>query len=149
MGIPDPIKDAQFYAGVPVRRLTAFGADLAAIVAIWLLVLVLGSILVVLTAGLAAPLAFLGFAATGFLYRWLFLCQRSATPGMRVTGIEVRDASGAPLSPSLAFLHTAGFYVTLFFPPLLIISWLLLLGSAHRRALHDLPLGTVVINRPN
>ncbi len=76
------------------------------------------------------------------------VAQRSATLGMILTGIEIRDGDGTRCSPGMAFLHTAGFYVTFYFFPLLIIGWILMATSPYRRALHDTVLGTVVINRP-
>lgn len=148
MGVPDPVRDSQFYQGVPVRRLVAFCIDLLVIIGLWCVVLVLGLLISVLTLGLGTPLAVAVFAATGFLYRWVMLAERSATIGMILTGIEVRDAAGERLNPILAFLHVAGFYLSVFVTPLLVIGWFLMATSPYRRLLHDLALGTVVINRP-
>ncbi len=149
MGVPDPVRDSQFYEGVPVRRLIAFCIDLLVIIALWCVVLVVGLIISVLTLGLGTPLAAAVFAATGFLYRWVMLAERSATVGMVVTGIEVRNAAGDRLNPVVAFLHVAGFYTSVFITPLLVIGWFLMASSPYRRLLHDLFLGTVVINRPD
>lgn len=148
MGVPDPHRDPQFYAGVPLRRLVAFAID--AVIILFLIacaVFVLGA----LTLGalfLAGPLLALLFGATGFVYRWVMLTQRSATVGMMFTGLEVRDHRGDRMRQATAFLHTAGFYATLFFLPLLFIGWFLMFSSPYRRAMHDMILGTVVINRP-
>jgi len=148
MGIPDPDRDAQFYRGVPVRRLTAFLIDSVVILGLWFVAVVVGFVITIFTAGLAGPLAFLLFSGTGFLYRWVMLGQRSATLGMMATGIEVRDGQGDRCTPGTAFLHTAAFYLTILFVPLLIIGWFLMASSPYRRAMHDVFLGTVVINRP-
>lgn len=148
MGVPDPVHDGQFYQGVPGRRFTAFCIDFLVIVALWLVVLVVGLILTVITFGVATPAAVLVFSLTGFLYRWIMLVQRSATLGMMLTGIEVRDAAGNRLDPVTAFLHVAGFYVSVFITPLLVIGWFVMAVTPHRRMLHDLVLGAVVINRP-
>jgi uncharacterized RDD family membrane protein YckC len=67
---------------------------------------------------------------------------------MMLTGIEVRAASGSLLDPVTAFLHVAGFYVSVFLTPLLVIGWFVMAVSPYRRLLHDVVLGTVVINRP-
>ena len=42
-GLPDPVRDAQFYEGVPMRRLVAFLIDLAIILAIDVVVIVITS----------------------------------------------------------------------------------------------------------
>jgi uncharacterized RDD family membrane protein YckC len=149
MGVPDPVRDSQFYEGVPMRRLVAFCIDVFVVLAIWCVVLIFGLLISVLTLGLAAPLAVAVFAAADFLYRWAMLAERSATVGMLVTGIEVRDATGDRLNPVMAFLHVAGFYVSVFVTPLIVIGWLLMASSPLRRLLHDLVIGTVVINRPS
>lgn len=148
MGVPDPHRDEQFYQGVPMRRLVAFGIDFIVILFLMLGVVVVGAVLTLGTLFLAGPIAMVIFSATGFIYRWIMLAQRSATLGMLVTGIEVRDAEGDQMSELTAFIHTAGFYVTFFFLPLLFIGWFLMFTSPYRRAMHDLILGTVVINRP-
>jgi uncharacterized RDD family membrane protein YckC len=149
MGVPDPVRDSQFYEGVPMRRLVAFCIDIFVVLALWCIVLIFGFLISVLTLGLAAPLAVAVFAAADFLYRWAMLAERSATVGMLVTGLEVRDATGDRLNPILAFLHVAGFYVSVFVTPLLVIGWLLMATSPLRRLLHDLVIGAVVINRPS
>jgi uncharacterized RDD family membrane protein YckC len=148
MGVPDPVEDSQFYDGVVTRRLVAFCIDLVVILVLWCIVFVVGALVSVLTLGLATPLAVAVFAATGFLYRWAMLAERSATVGMLVTGIEVRDAGGSRVNPIIAFLHVAGFYASVFITPLLVIGWFVMASSPYRRLLHDLVLGTVVINRP-
>lgn len=145
MGIPDPHHDLQFYQGVALRRFIAFLIDTAVIMALWFVgAVVLAALTLGLGIALIGPLLFL----TGFLYRWLLLARRSATLGMTLTGIEVRSAQGALLTQGEAAIHTLGFMVTLMFLPLAIIGWILMATSPEGRALHDLPLGTVVINRP-
>jgi uncharacterized RDD family membrane protein YckC len=148
MGVPDPIRDSQFYVGVPTRRFVAFCIDLLIILGLWCVVLAIGLLLTVVTFGIGTPLAIFVLSVTGFLYRWIMLVQRSATIGMMLTGIEVRDASGRPVNELVAFLHVGGFYISLFVTPLLVIGWLLMATSPRRQLLHDLVLGAVVINRP-
>ncbi len=148
MGVPDPVHDSQFYQGVPLRRFVAFCIDIVVIIGLWCVVLILGLLVSVLTLGIATPLAVVVFSVTSFAYRWAMLSQRSATLGMILTGIEVRSATGGPLDPVTAFLHVAGFYVSVFFTPLLVIGWIVMAATPRRQMLHDLVLGTVVINRP-
>lgn len=146
--LPDPVLDSQFYDGVVMRRLVAFCIDVVIVFALWCAVLLIALIMTIATLGLAAPLIALAVSATDFLYRWFMLTRSSATIGMRLTGIEIRDSTGRPLDPGAAFLHVAGFYVTCLFLPLLLISWVLMAATPHRRMLQDLALGAVVINRP-
>jgi len=148
MGIPDPVRDPQFYKGVPLRRFVAFWIDFLVILVLFVPVLLVGAAVTVMTFGLAAPFLMLFFTATGLLYRWAMLKTRSATLGMSLAGIEVRDRDGNKCDNSTAFLHSVGFFVTFLAPPLLVIGWLMMANSPHRRAMHDLFLGTVVINRP-
>lgn len=148
MGIPDPHRDQQFYNGVPLRRFVAFWIDFVVILVLFVPVLIIGAAVTVMTLGLAAPFLMLFFTITGFLYRWAMLRTRSATLGMALTGIEVRDRNGDKCDNSIAFMHTVGFFVTFLAPPLLVIGWLMMANSPHRRVMHDLFIGTVVINRP-
>ena len=148
MGVPDPDQDPQFYEGVPLRRLVAFLIDMIVIAGLWFAAVFVGFLLTVLSLGAGLGLAMLLLTLTGFVYRVLMLRYRSATVGMLVTGIEVRDQNGAQADQTFALLHTAGFYATMLFPPLLLIGWVLLAGDPHRRAMHDIFLRAVVINRP-
>lgn len=146
MAIPDPIRDSQFYEGVPLRRFAAFVIDFIIITILGLV----GAFIVALgTFGLGTPLMFIIFLLTGFLYRWLLLQHRSATVGMILTGIEIRNAQGEKMDQSGAFLHTLGFVVTFSFTPLMLIGWFLMLSDPHKRLLHDLILRSVAINRPS
>lgn len=145
MAIPDPVRDSQFYQGVTLRRFTAFVIDAVLIAALSLVAVVVFGIA---TLGIGFALSFLVIFATGFFYRFALLARRSATIGMLLTGIEIRTATGAQLDRAHAFVHTAGYTVTLFFAPLMLIGWFLCLSDPHRRLMHDLPFGTVAINRP-
>lgn len=148
MGLPDPAHDSQFYAGVPLRRLVAFAVDVVVGLVLTFCALFVGMIVTILSMGLAAGPTFLIMVMTGFLYRWIMLVKRSATVGMILTGIEVRDAQGERMTPQSAFLHTAGYYATILFPPLMLIGWCLMATSPYRRTMHDLFIGAAVINRP-
>ncbi|MEM6547629.1 MAG: RDD family protein [Pseudomonadota bacterium] len=148
MPIPDPVKDAQFYDGVPLRRIAAFVVDTAVVTVLSLGVLLVGLIIGLVTLGLGVVVAIPVLAAIGFLYRWTMLSGHSATLGMLLLGLEVRRSDGEQLDQTTAFVHAAGFTGCLYIPVLLIGGWLSVLLTAERRMLHDLPLGTVVINRP-
>jgi len=148
MAVPDPERDPQFYDGVPLRRLVAFVIDSVLILLLMWVIGLVGMLVGVLTLGLALPVFAVLFMSAGFFYRWLLIAQQSATIGMAMTGIELRRADGERLDGVTAFLHTGGFYVCLAVFVLMIASIVIMFGSAHRRMLHDLVLGTVMINRP-
>src|SRR5690606_24667123 len=102
--------DSQFYEGVPARRFIAFCIDVIIVFVIWCAVLLFGLVMTVVTLGLGAPLAALAASVTDFLYRWILLTEGSATLGMRLTGVEIRNSAGRRLDPVTAFLHVGGFY---------------------------------------
>lgn len=145
MAIPDPVRDSQFYDGVPLRRLAAFVIDF---IVILILGLVGAFVVALATFGLGTFLMFFVMSITGFLYRWLLLKQRSATIGMIMLGIEIRTATGEKMDSASAFLHTIAYLGTFFFTPVMLIGWFLMLSDPHKRLMHDLLLGSVAINRP-
>lgn len=141
MALPNPIHDAAFYAGVPLRRAIAFMVDVVIIGALVLAALVL-------TLGIGFFIFPLLVMAVSFAYRWLTLSARSATFGMLFMGIELRGATGQPLSPTEAAFHT-GIFIALMVS---IIGWvgtvIAMLATERHQGLPDLLLGTVAINRP-
>jgi uncharacterized RDD family membrane protein YckC len=82
----------------------------------------------------------------GFIYRWFTIAGGSATWGMRMTGIVLCDAEGAPLSSGLALAHTFGYSLSVAIPPLQLISVVLMLVSACGQGLTDYVLGTTATN---
>jgi uncharacterized RDD family membrane protein YckC len=68
----------------------------------------------------------------------------SATIGMRAMGIEMRTWYGAPCYFVLGALHAVAFYISVSaLSPLVLLVFLF---NARHRLLHDVVLGTVVIN---
>jgi uncharacterized RDD family membrane protein YckC len=71
---------------------------------------------------------------------------RSATIGMRVVDLEMRTWYGAPGYFVLGAIHAIAFWFTIsFFTPFVL---LVAFFNERRRLLHDILLGTVVINNP-
>ncbi|MEM7642358.1 MAG: RDD family protein [Pseudomonadota bacterium] len=139
--LPDPHYEAQFYAGVPLKRAIAWVLDVIAITALTFL----AGILTLTLAWWLWPLAFL---TIGLVYRIGTLASGSATPGMRLMGIELRGADGEPLDGVQAALHVVGYYATMaFFLPIL-ATVATVLATQRRQSLTDLVLGTAAINRP-
>lgn len=148
MSLPDPNRDPQFYQGVPVRRAIAFLLDIAIVTILALLLGLVGGVLGFLTLGLGWFVILPILAAIGALYRWATLGSYSATIGMLTLGIEVRTAGGDRLDWGEALVHALGFTLCLYVPPLLFAGWVTVALTREGRMLHDLPLATVVINRP-
>ncbi|MEM9754684.1 MAG: RDD family protein [Pseudomonadota bacterium] len=139
--LPDPETQAEFYAGVQLKRLLAWLVDAALISAG---VLAFG----LLTFGLGLLLFPLLSLAANFAYRALTLARFSATPGMWLMAIEIRNAQGQRLSGQEAVLHTVLHLAcfALLLPQ--IASCVMVALRPRHDGLHDLPLGTTAINRP-
>jgi len=143
--LPDPDLDAQFYDGVTLKRFVAWVID-AIIIGI---LSVLASLVVgVMTLGLGFLLVPLIFVAVTFAYRGLTIATRSATWGMRLVGIELRNRAGNRLEPLQAFLHTAIFMALMATLLGWIITVICILSTHYRQGVPDLILGTTAINVP-
>ena len=137
---PDPHAQPQFYDGIPLKRLMAWVVDV-------LLIAVLCIVILPFTA--FTGIFFFGFLfmVVGFVYRWATLAGGSATWGMRLMAMELRQGDDRPLSGAAAFLHTMGYSISLAFPLLQVISIVLMVPSERRQGLTDMVLGTVPLNR--
>ena len=139
--LPDPVLDAQFYAGVPIKRLFAWMIDVV-------VVFVITIALVLLTIGLGIFVFPLLLFGANLAYRILSLRKWSATLGMRLMGIEVRNMHGNRLEPNEAVFHT-GLYILITLTGLGIPATILaMLINDRGQGLHDMLLGTTAINRP-
>lgn len=138
--LPDPERDAEFYADVPLKRAFAWVIDAAVILGITLL---------------AIPLTF--FAALFFLpllwlvlsfaYRVVTLARGSATWGMRFMGIELRTHRGERFDLPEAFMHTLVYSVCMAFVLPQVVSAVLMLTTARGQGLPDLAVGSTALNR--
>ena len=137
---PDPETHPQFYEGIPTKRLLAWLVDMVLIILLCLLILPFTAF----TGIFFFPLLML---VTGFVYRWATLANGSATWGMRLFAMEIRDSGDRPLDAGMAFLHTMGYSVSVAMAPLQLISVILMLVSEKRQGLTDMVLGTVALNR--
>lgn len=139
-GLPDAVRESEFYEGVVAKRFLAWVMD---VVLIWVMTLVL----VPLTAFTAIfYLPFLYFVVS-FLYRWVALTRGSATPGMRVAAIEFRRGDGERMDAGTALLHVAGYAMSIAMFPVQLVSIALMLVTPRRQGLTDLVLGTAAIRR--
>ena len=139
-GLPDPATDPQFYDGVPAKRLFAWFLDFVFVTLFW----VLSGLLTFGLAWLALPL----WPVVAFIYRTLTITGRSATWGMRLMGIELRDGFGQRFGLGQALVHTTLYTVSLMFVVTHVIGVILMGGTARGQGLHDIPLGSTAINSP-
>lgn len=139
--LPNPETDPQFYDGVPSRRLIAWAIDF---IGVWLL----AAAFVLLTLGLG--LLILGFfvLAVDFTHRVLALSSGSATIGMRMMRIELRNRDGRRFDMGHAIGHTVLFYIAGMSVIAQLISVIMMAGSHVGRGLHDIPFGSTMINSP-
>ena len=146
----DPILHPEYFEGVLARRCIAFLIDLTIIT-----VPVLFAALFILIFGLVT--LGLGWLLYGLLWPaaviWAVVyygmtlgSPASATIGMRVMEIEMRTWYGAPCYFVLGAVHAVVFWVTISFltPLILLVAFF----NERRRLLHDMLVGTIVINNP-
>src|SRR5262249_17198006 len=150
----DPATNPELFEGVLARRLIAFVIDLI----ILAIPVVFGALFIV-----ATTIATLGIAAIFFAilsplfwplivvwaicyYGFTFGSAASATIGMRIMDLEMRTWYGAPAYFVLGCVHAIVYWVTVSF----LTPFVLLVGffNTRRRLLHDILVGTIVINNP-
>src|SRR3954447_21858375 len=146
----DPAANPELFEGVLARRLLAFIIDVVIISIPVLFATIFVFIFGLVTFGLGWALFWLlspGAVVWAILYYGMtFGSAASATLGMRVMDIEMRTWYGAPAYFALGAVHAVAFWVTVSF----LTPFILLVGlfNNRRRLLHDMLVGTVVINNP-
>lgn len=144
-GLPDPVRDRQFYEGVPARRLAAWFVDLVVVLAVGVPVALIFGLA---TLGFGLALFPFVVAGVGFVYRTLTIAGGSATWGMRFMGIELRRWDGSRFDLPTAFLHTAIYTVAFSVVILQVASMGMMLATRYGQGLPDIVLRTTAINRP-
>ena len=113
---------------------------------VWAIIILFGLITFLLGWGLLAVL-YPGTVIWALAYYGLTLGgPASATIGMRLLEIEMRTWYGAPCYVVLGAVHAVAFYVSMsaLTPLVLLVCFF----NERHRLLHDIVLGTVVINNP-
>lgn len=139
-GLPDPDTKPEFYADVTAKRFVAWIIDTAFIFLLCLLILPFTAFTAIFF------FAFL-YLVVGFVYRTLTLANRSATPGMRLMAITIRNHDASPLNLPMAALHTLGYTVSTSLILLQVVSIILMISHPRGQSLTDLLLGTAAINQ--
>jgi len=140
--LPDPAAKPEFYRGVPLKRLFAWVLDTVIIVALSLLILPFTAF----TGLFFFPFLML---VVGFFYRWFSISSGSATWGMRIMAIELRDHEGQRLTSGSALGHTLGYSLSVAMAPAQLISIILMVVTDKGQGLTDMVLGTTAINKPS
>src|SRR5438105_11253351 len=144
----DPAANPELFEGVLARRCIAFVIDVIIIAIPVLLAALFIVIFGVVTLGLGWLLFWLFWPATVIwaivYYGWTFGSAASATIGMRVMELEMRTWYGAPAYFVLGAVHAIVFWITVstLTPLILLVGFF----NERRRLLHDILVGTVVIN---
>jgi uncharacterized RDD family membrane protein YckC len=139
--LPDPDREPAFYSGVAAKRAFAWILDMVAVT----LLTILASLLTFFVGFFFFPIL---FVAIDLAYRVATIAGGSATPGMRLMGIELRDHRGQRLDGAQAVIHTGGYVASwAFFLPQ-VASMAAMLVAGRRQGLTDLVMGTAAINRP-
>ncbi|MGA8902958.1 RDD family protein [Bradyrhizobium sp.] len=144
----DPDLEPELFRGVLTRRVFAFLIDLVVLSVPVILGYLFIAVFGVITLGLGWALFWLAWPASviwAIVYYGASLGgPHSATIGMRVMDLELRTFYGAPGYFVLGAMHAVLFWVSIsFLSPFVVLVGLF---NGRRRLLHDIVLGTVVIN---
>jgi uncharacterized RDD family membrane protein YckC len=144
----DPYLHPELFRGVLTRRLFAFLIDCVVLAVPVILACLFIAVFGVVTLGLGWALFWLVSPAS-IVWALVYFGSslggpHSATLGMRVMDLEMRTWYGAPAYFVLGAMHAVLFWVSVsFLTPLVLLVGLF---NGRRRLLHDILLGTVVIN---
>ena len=151
-GVPphafDPLAEPELFRGVLTRRFFAFLIDLVVLSIPVILAVVFIAVFGIVRLGLGWALFWLVSPASviwALVYYGASLGgPHSATIGMRMMDLEMRTWYGAPGYFVLGAMHAVVFWVSvsLLTPAILLVG----LFNGRRRLLHDIVLGTVIIN---
>ncbi len=144
----DPAANPELFDGVLARRFVAFAIDVIILalplIVAWVFIFVLGIVTFGLgwaLYGLMSPIAVIWAL---FYYGYTLGGPHSATIGMRAMEIEMHTWYGAPTYFLLGAVHAVVYWisVSVLTPLVLLVGFF----NARGRLLHDMLVGTVVIN---
>jgi uncharacterized RDD family membrane protein YckC len=144
----DPWTQPELFRGVLTRRVFAFLIDLLVLSIPVILAVIFIAVFGVITLGLGWALFWLVSPASviwALIYYGASLGgPHSATVGMRVMDLQMRTWYGAPSYFVLGAMHAVLFWISVsVLSPLVLLVGLF---NGRRRLLHDIVLGTVIIN---
>lgn len=139
-GLPDPHYQAEFYADVTLKRALAWVFDTGVVFALTFLA-------ILFTAGIGIFFAAFLFLVIGFAYRVISLANSGATLGMRLVAIELRTHRGIRPDLGTAVLHTLLYSISFSMVLVQVGSIILMMTTPRGQGVHDLVLGTAMVNR--
>jgi uncharacterized RDD family membrane protein YckC len=144
----DPETQPELFRGVLIRRSFAFLIDLFILSVPIMLAVILITVFGIVTLGLGFVLFWLISPASviwALVYYGASLGgPHSATVGMRLMDLEMRTWYGAPSYFLLGAMHAVVFWISIsVLTPLVLLVGLF---NSRKRLLHDILLGTVVVN---
>jgi uncharacterized RDD family membrane protein YckC len=145
----DPVTQPQLFAGLIGKRSMAFIIDFIIMSVLVALAFLVVSVLGIVTLGLGWLLFPLVIPVVGLGYNALTIGgPKSATPGQRLMGLEVRMWYGGKVSPLIAAFHALLFWFSLY----TVVGWFVnvmwAFFDARKRCGHDILAGLLVVNRP-
>jgi len=145
----DPITQPELFRGVLLRRVFAFLIDLVVLAIPVAFAYIFIAVFGLITLGLGWALFWLVWPATvvwALVYFGSSLGgPHSATVGMRAMDLQLRTWYGEPAYFVLGAVHAVLFWVSIsVLSPLVLVVGLF---NGRKRLLHDIVLGTVVVNR--
>ena len=147
----DPAANPELFEGVLARRVVAFIIDFIIIaiplVAAWMFIFVFGLVTLGLGWGLFWFLSPASVVWALVYYGYTLGSPASATIGMRAMEIEMRTWYGAPAYFVLGAVHAVVYWISVS----VLTPFIVLVGffNARRRLLHDMLVGTILINSAN
>jgi uncharacterized RDD family membrane protein YckC len=146
----DPVANPELFEGVLARRVAAFCIDLVVIAVPVIAAAIFIFLFGIITLGLGWALFWLLSPATviwALVYYGLTMgSAASATLGMRAMDIEIRTWYGGPAYFLLGAVHAIVYWISVsVLSPFVILVGLF---NSRRRLLHDMLIGTVVVNNP-
>jgi uncharacterized RDD family membrane protein YckC len=144
----DPMTQPEYFEGVLSRRIVAWLIDVTIVVMLTVLAAVVLFVFGLLTLGLGWMLYFIFPAISTIIaviyYGLCYTGAKSATLGMRAVDLEMRTYYGGPAYFLLGAVHAIFYWVSVSFltPFILVVSLL----NDRKRTLHDMLLGTIVVN---
>lgn len=142
----EPAGEPELFSGVLSKRVLAFVIDVILLGVFELAAVLVVFLLGIFTFGVAWLLFALPFfAIVAVLYVALTMGgEWAATPGMRLAGLQIRTIQGERVGYVIAGAHVILYWalISLLTPFVLIVGLL----SNRKRLLHDMLLGTIVLN---
>jgi uncharacterized RDD family membrane protein YckC len=144
----DPVAQPELFEGVRMRRVLAFMIDVLFIavplIFVGMFIFVFGLVTLGLGWFLFALMGPLAVIWALVYYGLTFGSAASATIGMRVVDLEMRTWYGGPAYFLLGAVHAVAYWLTVsFLTPFILLVGLL---NSRKRLLHDILVGTIVIN---